>query len=198
MREEVEILINLNVKNHMRSQLPRLLRYIAFLSFVIIFGSIALANINNTKVDVTVSGGLHDRVSASFTIGEIEEHELPRRQIFGMSPHSRKQGCITEMCISLHKDVKFFSPKEAFSDLLNTGIISTPFCLYWLGDDLVVKFDGGDGEKFYRAVFEFNPKTGVMKRSVTKLAQGTWKSDWKWQESQHKWRQNSHLVFKSE
>jgi hypothetical protein len=137
------------------------------------------------KVEVADYAGRIARAEiASKWIGQLES---PKGELYGADWGSvNQQRILTSIRFTLPGARSVAFADEAFSDLINAHVLIEPTVLNLRVDTLTLGFNCGSGERFVMVNFEWNRKTGILGRSIGKLAEeGAWKA--KWRLSKGKW-----------
>lgn len=137
-------------------------------------------NLSPERLEVSTSDHARRRATFEARFKWVHETEVKVWPRFGCHPGSKSPHKVfTSISFVLSGQRKVNFPNEAFYDLANPLLLSKPTMIEMRGDTLLLNFDGGGGERFYQATFEWDRRTGTLTRVIERQFFGVWKKSWK-------------------
>jgi hypothetical protein len=142
----------------------------------------------SVEVVTTESKELTARIKFELNVHDLDTLRPRKMPYFGLCPPERTQRTISSIGFNLGVNGACVLPKDAHQDLFNTGILHKSFSLGWTGTKaLEVEFTGGSGEKWYRVTFIYDTKNKTLVRSVYRIMQKRWLSEWRLMNDHKTW-----------
>lgn len=103
-----------------------------------------------------------------------------RSNLFGVARGiDRQQSSVASITIKGPGSEALTFPASAIEDLFNPGILERLLSVRCTRSMVQISFSGGDGEKAYRVIFEWQREDKQLVRTVSRLHFGAWRSVWR-------------------